>query len=81
VYEAAVVLVGAVVGLSAYGRVRAWPAVAAASVIVGVAASAVSGELAVSWVFVLIDSAQACAGAVVGSLLVAVVRRWWPASV
>jgi hypothetical protein len=52
---------GVVLGLAiAYlvpGRLRAW-VLAGASVLIGVTASWVSGELAVSWVYLLIDIAQ-----------------------
>lgn len=77
-YEAAVVLAGAVLGLSAYGlHVKAGEAVVAAgAVTMGVVASAASGELAVSWVFVLVDVAQVAGGAVVGAFAAVGAERW-----
>lgn len=48
-------------------------AMAALSVIVGVAAAAISGELAESWLFVLFDTAQV---AVVSVLTAWLIRVW-----
>jgi hypothetical protein len=77
VYEAAVVFVGGMLGVSASSlRSRARAAIAGGTVTIGIAASAVSGELGISWAYALIDIAQVGAGAV-GGVCLAAARRWW----
>jgi|DewCreStandDraft_1066081.scaffolds.fasta_scaffold00167_104 hypothetical protein len=70
------VVAGAVVGAAASrlpSRRLALVATLALSLVIGVGAAALAGELAVSWVFVLVDAAQA----LIAALLVrALVHAW-----
>jgi hypothetical protein len=72
------VLAGAAVGAVAArlreGR-RTWAAVLVLSLVIGLGAAAVSGELALSWGFVLVDTAQALIAAVLVHGLARVWRR------
>jgi hypothetical protein len=67
-YEVFPVVSGIVLGLAAFryfpARLR-WVAVVALSIVLGVTASAISGELAMSWEFILIDSPQVLLVAVI----------------
>jgi hypothetical protein len=78
------VLAGVVLGLLLHGiasRSRRGAIAGMASVAVGALASWVSGELAVSWLYVLIDTAQVLVAALLTSVLVrAWRRRTWRAS-
>jgi hypothetical protein len=76
-YEAAVVLVGAGLGAAAYAcATKPWSwGVAALSVLIGLAASFLSGELAESWLFALVDIGQAWAGAIGAYLLASALAR------
>jgi hypothetical protein len=76
-YEAAVVLVGAGLGVAAHSLdVKPWSRVVAwASLLIGLAASFLSGELAESWAFALIDVGQAWLGAIGAFLLVSALAR------
>jgi hypothetical protein len=75
--EAFAVLTGIVLGLithPASGRLRA-VLIAVLGVALGALASWISGELAISWTHILIDSAQVIAVAVMTSILVRVWQR------
>jgi hypothetical protein len=75
--EVFAVLAGIVLGLithPASGRLRA-VLFAVLGVALGALASWVSGELAISWTYILIDSAQVIAAAVMTSILVRVWQR------
>jgi hypothetical protein len=76
-YEAAVVLVGAGLGAAAYARdVKPWSwRVGVPSFLIGLAASFLSGELAESWLFALVDVGQAWAGAIGAYLLASALAR------
>jgi hypothetical protein len=76
-YEAAVVLVGAVLGVVGYARdVKPWSwVVTVPSVLIGLAACFLSGELAESWLFALVDIGQALAGAFGAYLLASAFAR------
>lgn len=72
------VVAGAVVGAASVrlpaGR-RTWVAVLALSVVIGLGAAAVAGELALSWGFALVDAAQALIAALLVRGLVHAWRR------
>jgi hypothetical protein len=75
--EVFAVLTGIVLGLithPASGRLRA-VLIAVLGVALGALASWISGELAISWTYILIDSAQVIAAAVMTSILVRVWQR------
>jgi hypothetical protein len=56
-------------------RTWRWLALGLAGIALGVTASWVSGELAISWSYVVIDTAQVLAAAVMTSVLASVWRR------
>lgn len=70
------VVAGAAVGAASArlpaGR-RTWVAVLALSVVIGLGAAAVAGELALSWGFALVDTVQALIAA---ALVRGLVRVW-----
>jgi MYXO-CTERM domain-containing protein len=70
------VLAGALVGVAALSiAARRWRVVAivAASAVIGLVASAVSGELAANWAFLLVDTAQVLVAAL---LMLAAATLW-----
>jgi len=75
-YELIPIVVGASIGIASM-RLGGWRAqalvVIPASVIVGIAAAILSGEIDKSWAFVLWDTAQALMAAVLANVLAA---RW-----
>ena len=66
------VILGLVVGHLVSGRLRAW-VLAVGSVVIGTAASWITGELAVSWLYILVDVAQVL---VAGALTWIIALRW-----
>ena len=72
------VLAGVVIGLATYAVRPAWSrasVIGASGIVVGVTAAWVSGELAVSWVYILADTGQAIAAAVMTGILATIWRR------
>jgi len=72
------VLAGIVVGLATYGVAPIWLRVVligALGLAFGAMASWISGELAVSWIYVLVDTAQVAAASVMTAVPVGVWRR------
>ena len=72
------VLAGIVIGLACHAVRPFWlkaTLIGALGIVVGVTASWVSGELAVSWVYLLIDTAQTLAVAILTGVLVKVWLR------
>jgi uncharacterized membrane protein len=68
------VVAGAAVG-AALARRRTWVAVLALSMVIGLGAAAVAGELALSWGFALVDTVQALIAAALVRGLVRALRR------
>jgi hypothetical protein len=66
------VVLGLVIAYLASGRLRGWILVAG-SVLIGVTASWLSGELAVSWLYLLVDIGQVF---VAGALTWILALRW-----
>jgi predicted transporter len=70
------VLAGIALGLGTFTLRRVWLRVAAIGILgvaLGAAASWISGELAVSWLYVLVDAAQV----IVAALLTGALVRMW----
>ena len=68
------VVLGVVVAYLVPARLRGW-VVGVFSVLVGAAAAWITGELAVSWIFLLIDIAQVLAASALTCILA---LRWRP---
>jgi hypothetical protein len=66
------IVLGLVIAYLVSGRLRGW-VLAAGSVLIGFAASWVSGELAVSWLYLLLDIGQVL---VAGALTWILALRW-----
>lgn len=66
------VVLGVVVAYLVSGRQRGW-VLGGGSLLIGVAASWISGELAVSWLYLLVDIGQALAA---GALTWILAARW-----
>jgi hypothetical protein len=66
------VLLGLVIGWLVPGRLRGW-VLAVGSLVIGAAASWASGELAVSWLYLLVDIGQVLLAGTLSWILVA---RW-----
>jgi hypothetical protein len=66
------VVLGLVIAYLASGRLRGW-ILATGSVLIGVTASWLSGELAVSWLYLLVDIGQVL---VAGALTWTLALRW-----
>jgi hypothetical protein len=66
------VLLGLVIGWAVPGRFRGW-VLAIGSLVIGATASWVSGELAVSWLYLLVDIGQVL---LAGALSWILVVRW-----
>ena len=66
------VVLGLVIAYLAPGRLRGW-ILAMGSVLIGAAASWISGELAVSWLYLLVDIGQVL---VAGALTWILAARW-----
>ncbi len=72
------VLAGVVIGLATHAVRPAWlkaSVIGALGIVVGVTASWVSGEVAVSWVYILVDIGQVVAASAMTGILVTVWRR------
>ena len=70
------VLAGVVIGLATHGVRHAWlraSTICAVGIVLGVTAAWISGELAVSWTYVLVDIGQVVAT----SLMTGIVARVW----
>ena len=68
------IVLGLVVAYLVSGRLRGW-ILAAGSVLIGVMASWLSGELAVSWLYLLVDIGQVLIAGALTSILVLRGRR------
>jgi len=66
------VVLGLVVAYLVSGRLRAW-ILAAGSVLIGATASWITGELAVSWLYLLVDIGQVL---IAGALTWVLALRW-----
>ena len=72
------VLAGIALGLITFrieSWMRRWLALGVFGIALGAAASWISGELAISWGYLLIDTAQVVVAAVMTSVLAAAARR------
>ena len=66
------VILGLVIAYLVLGRLRGW-ILAAGSVLIGAAASWITGELAVTWLYLLVDIGQVL---VAGALTWILAARW-----
>jgi len=81
--EVGPVLAGIVIGLATHAVRPIWlkaVLIGALGIALGAAASWVSGELAVSWVYILIDTGQVIAASIMTGILVRVWLRRRPRS-
>lgn len=72
------VLAGVAIGLATQGVRPAWlraPVIGPVGIVLGVTAAWISGELAVSWIYVLVDIGQVVAASVMTGILATVWRR------